>query len=280
VTGVLIVGGLTVDHFTDGTSAPGGSVLHAGRAAADEGAELTFLTVAGDEPEARAGLARLSEMGRLIHQPAPASTTYRHDETTGRRTLVYQAATDRIDPSFADELPAPDVALIAPIADELTGSALLALERRLKPGCTVLLIQGWLRRLEIGAPVHPLPLEAVSDELWSTFARADAIVLSTEDLAEASEDPFGQAAALRDRLGPDPVLVLTLGTDGYLLDDPGRDRIVAAVPRRIIEDVPTVGAGDTFGAALAVHLGRGVSAVDAADAATERVISVLEARRA
>ena len=280
MTGVLIVGGLTVDHFTDGTSAPGGSVLHAGRAAADEGAELTFLTVAGDEPEARAGLARLSELGRLVHQPAPASTTYRHDETTGRRTLVYQAATDRIDPSFADDLPAPDVALIAPIADELTGSALLALERRLTPGCTVLLIQGWLRRLEIGAPVHPLPLEAVSDELWSTFARADAIVLSTEDLAEAPEDPFAQAAALRDRIGPDPVLVLTLGTDGYLLDDPGRDRIVAAVPRRIIEDVPTVGAGDTFGAALAVHLGRGDSAVDAADAATERVINVLEARRA
>lgn len=279
MTGLLIVGGLTVDHFSDGTSAPGGSVLHAGQAAADEGAELTLLTVAGDEPEARAGLARLSQMGRLVHQPAPASTTYRHDETSGRRVLVYEAATDRIDPSFADELPAPDVALMAPIADELTGSALMALEGRLQPGCTVLLIQGWLRRLEIGAPVHPLPLDAVPKELWSTFGRADAVVLSTEDLAEAPEDPFTQAAALRDRLGPDPVLVLTLGTDGYLLDDPGRDRIVAAVPRRIIQDVPTVGAGDTFGAALAVHLGRGESAVDAADAATDRVISVLEARR-
>lgn len=279
MTGLLIVGGLTVDHFTDGTSAPGGSVLHAGRAAADEGAQLTFLTVAGDEPEARVGLARLAQMGRLVHQPAAASTTYRHDETSGRRVLVYQAATDRIDPSVAEELPAPEVALIAPIADELTGSALMALERRLNPGCTVLLIQGWLRRLEIGAPVHPRPLDAVPGELWSTFGRADAVVLSTEDLAEAPEDPFAQAAALRNRLGPDPVLVLTLGTDGYLLDDPGRDRIVAAVPRRIIQDVPTVGAGDTFGAALAVHLGRGESAVDAADAATDRVISVLEARR-
>ena len=71
MTGLLIVGGLTVDHFTDGTSAPGGSVLHAGRAAADEGAQLTFLTVAGDEPEARDGLARLSEMGRLVQKFAP-----------------------------------------------------------------------------------------------------------------------------------------------------------------------------------------------------------------
>jgi sugar/nucleoside kinase (ribokinase family) len=48
----------------------------------------------------------------------------------------------------------------------------------------------------------------------------------------------------------------------------------------VIEDVPTVGAGDTFGAALAIHLGRGEPAARAADAATERVISVLDARRA
>jgi sugar/nucleoside kinase (ribokinase family) len=279
VNALLIVGGLTVDHFTDGTSAPGGSVLHAGRAAADEGAELTFLTVAGAEPEARTGLALLADMGRHVHQPAAASTTYRHDETTGRRILLYEAATDPIDPSFADGLPSPDVALIAPIADELGAPALTRLERGLRPGRTVLLIQGWLRRLELGTPVQPLPLDGVADDLWSTFGRADAVVLSTEDLAEAAEDPFAQAAALRVRLGPGPLLVLTLGTDGYLLDDPGLDRMVAAVPRRVIEGVPTVGAGDTFGAALAVHLGRGESAVAAADAATERVISVLEARR-
>lgn len=278
MTRLLIVGGLTVDHFADGTSAPGGSVLHAGRAAVDEGAQLTVLTVAGNEPEARTGLARLSETGRLVHQPAAASTTYRHDEANGRRVLVYEAATDPIDPSFADGLPAPDVALIAPIADELSGMALTTLEQRLQPGRTVLLIQGWLRRLELGAPVHPLPLDAVADALWSTFGRADAVVLSTEDLTESPEDPFAQAAVLRRRLGPDPVLVLTLGTDGYLLDDPAQDRVVAAVPRRVIEGVPTVGAGDTFGAAMAVHLGRGAAAAAAADAATERVISVLAAR--
>ena len=279
MTGLLIVGGLTVDHFADGASAPGGSVLHAGRAAVEEGAQLTFLTVAGDEPEARSGLARLDEMGRLVHQPAPASTTYRHDEASGRRVLIYEAATAAIDPAIADGLPAPDVALIAPIADELGGAALTALVDRLESRRTVLLIQGWLRRLVIGAPVHPLPLDAVGGDLWSTFGRADAVVLSTEDLAEAPEDPFVQAAALRGRLGPRPVLVLTLGTDGYLLDDPGLDRVVAAVPRRVIDGVPTVGAGDTFGAALAIHLGRGEPAAQAADAATERVISVLAARR-
>jgi sugar/nucleoside kinase (ribokinase family) len=276
---LLIVGGLTVDRFADGRSAPGGSVLHAGLAAEQEGATVTFLTVAGDEPEALEGLARLAGLGTLIHQPAATTTTYRHDEKDGRRVLVYDAATTLIDPTLAGEIEPPPVALLAPIADELSAASVDTLRAVLRPACTVLLIQGWLRRLQLGSPVHPLPLGGVSPELWATFSRADAIVVSTEDLAEAPEDPFAQAAALRARLGPGPVLVLTLGTEGYLLDDPATDRLVATMPRVVVEGVPTVGAGDTFGAALAVHLSRGDDVTAAARAATERVIQVLDGRR-
>ena len=276
---LLIVGGLTIDRFTDGSSAPGGSVLHAGLAAVCEGVAPTLLTVAGDEPEAREGLERLASLGTVMHQPAPATTTYRHEEADGRRVLVYQAATEPIDPVLARTLEPPEVALVAPIADELSASAVDALRAALRPRLTVLLIQGWLRRLEIGSPVHPLPLDAVAPELWRTFSAADAIVLSTEDLTETPEDPFAQAAALRARLGPGPVVVLTLGTEGHLLDDPAADRVVATVPRRVVEGVPTVGAGDTFGAAIAIHLGRGEGAAAAAQAATELVIEVFESRR-
>jgi len=60
---LLIVGGLTIDHFVDGTVAPGGSVLHSGLAAASDGGAITLLTVAGDEPAARSGLARLASVG-------------------------------------------------------------------------------------------------------------------------------------------------------------------------------------------------------------------------
>ena len=275
---LLIVGGLTIDRFADGRSAPGGSVLHAGLAAVEEGAAVTFLTVAGDEPEAVEGLARLAELGTLIHQPAVSTTTYRHDESEGRRVLVYDATTPLIDPTLAGEIEPPRVALLAPIADELSAAGVDTLRAVLRPACTVLLIQGWLRRLDLGSPVHPLPLDSLSAELWATFSGADAIVVSTEDLAEAPEDPFAQAAALRARLGPGPVLVLTLGTEGYLLDDPAADRLVATMPRVVVEGVPTVGAGDTFGAALAVHLSRGDDVTAAARAATERVIRVLDAR--
>ncbi|MEO6294709.1 MAG: PfkB family carbohydrate kinase [Candidatus Limnocylindria bacterium] len=275
---LLIVGGLTIDHFADGRSAPGGSVLHAGLAAVQEGVTPTFLAVAGDEPEAREGLARLAALGELIHQPAPATTTYRHEEKAGRRVLVFEAATASIDPAVGRRAAIPRVALFAPIAGELSAAAVDELRRDLRPERSVLLIQGWLRRLEIGSPVLPLPLDAVATDLWVTFAAADAIVVSTEDLAEAPENPFAQAAALRTRIGPGPILVLTLGAAGHLLDDPGTDRLVATMPRRVVEGVPTVGAGDIFGAALAIHLSRGEDATSAAEAATERVIRMLEAR--
>ena len=276
---LLIVGGLTVDRFADGGRAPGGSVMHAGLAAHAEGAGVTTLTVAGREPEAEAGVRRLRGIGPVVLQAAPASTTYLHEEVDGRRRLIYERTGAPIDPARSDELPTPDVVLMAPIADELPAAAVQALLDRVRPRLSVMLIQGWLRRLRLGEAVQPLALADVASSLWDAFADADAIVVSTEDLAEVPTDPFSQAAGLRSRIGPRPLLVVTLGERGYLLDDPAADRIQASVPRRVVQDVPLVGAGDTFGAALAVRLGAGEPAGRAAEAATERVISVLELRR-
>ena len=155
-----------------------------------------------------------------------------------------------------------------------------ALIRTAGPRSTTLLIQGWLRRLRLGEAVHPVDLEAIDAATWSVFAQTDAIVVSTEDLADAPGDPFAQAAQLRGLVGPRPLLVLTLGSQGYLLDDPRADHVTASVPRRVVSGVPMVGAGDTFGAALAIHLARGAAPSEAAALATERVIAMLEARRA
>jgi sugar/nucleoside kinase (ribokinase family) len=273
---LLIVGGLTIDRFADGTTAPGGSVIHSGRAALAEGVRPAFLTVAGDEPEAAVGLERLAAMGDVTRQASVRTTTFGHAEHAGRRVLTLEARADPIAPPFEGE--APDVALLAPIADELPAPAVRDLRAQLRPRTAVFLIQGWLRRLVVGEPVHPLPLDEVPEDLWDAFGAADAIVVSTEDLAEAPEDPFSQAAAVRARIGPAPLLVLTLGAQGYLLDDPAVDRVTASVPRRVVEHVPMVGAGDTFGAVLALHLARGADPASAAVAATEGVIRMLEAR--
>lgn len=275
---LLIVGGLTVDHFPEGTRAPGGSVLHAGLAAAAEGADVTVLTVAGEEPEARDGLDRLAQLGRVLRRPAGATTTYAHRQVDGVRVLTLESASDPIDPALLDGHGPFDVALLAPIADELPSAAVAALRDTARPRRTVFLIQGWLRRLAAGEPVSPLAIQDVSSALWGAFATADAVVVSTEDLGADAGDPFAQAAAVRARLGPGPVLVLTLGPEGYLLDDPAADRVVASVPRHVVVGVSAVGAGDTFGAALAVHLARGDVPAVAASAATDRVILMLESR--
>lgn len=278
--GLLIVGGLTVDRFADGSTAPGGSVLHAGLAAVDEGAHPTFVTVAGDEPEARSGMAQLAGMGTLVRQTSPATTAFRLVEVPdGRRTLVYEAASDPIDLGRVEGIAVHGVVLLAPIAGELDAVGVAALQQRLAPRLTVMLIQGWLRRLEVGEAVHPLPLDAVPDALWDAFGSAGAIVLSKEDLAEGPADPFALAATLRARVGSDPLIVLTLGPEGYLLDDPAADLLTAAVPRRVITGVPMVGAGDTFGAALTVRLAMGESPATAAEAATNAVIRLLERRQ-
>ena len=275
---LLIAGGLTIDHFADGTRAPGGSVLHAGLAAVTEGAELTVLTVAGDEPEAADGLARLEDLGTVLRRPAAATTTYAHREVDGVRLLTLEAASEPVDPTMLAGREPFDVALLAPIADELPPRVVTALREVASPRCTVFLIQGWLRRLDLRQTVGALASDEVPAELWSAFATADAIVVSTEDLGADPGDPFTQAAALRARLGPRPVLVLTMGVEGYLLDDPAADRVIASVPRHVVRGVPAVGAGDTFGAALAIHLASGDAPATAAMAATDRVIAVLEAR--
>lgn len=276
---LLIVGGLTIDHFVDGTVAPGGSVLHSGLSAAADGATLTMLTVAGDEPAARDGLGWLASLGELVHQPAGSTTAYRHEERDGARILVLEARTEPMTGHGVDRLTRPDVTLVAPIADEVPAELVERLVGEVAARQTVMLIQGWLRRLVVGQEVHPLPLDALSAEQERVAARADAIVVSTEDLTEAPGDPFRQAAELRQHVGPRPIVVVTLGTEGYLLDDPAADRVIASVPRRVVTGVSANGAGDTFGAALALNLARGADARAAADLATERVIAMLDARR-
>lgn len=277
MTELVIVGGLTIDRFADGSTAPGGTVIHAGRAAAAEGVRPAFLTIAGDEPEAEAGLNQLAGIGDLSRRSSPATTTFGHADDGDVRILTLLRRSGPIAPPFPPS--AADCALLAPIADELPASVIEPLADALRPRLTVLLIQGWLRRLAVGEVVKPLPLDEVDRASWATFGRADAVVVSTEDLAESHGSPFAQAALLRQRIGNGPLLVLTLGAQGHLLDDPAADRVVASVPRRVVSGVPMVGAGDTFGATLAIHLSRGAGPATAVAAATDRVIATLESRR-
>ncbi|MGH2357881.1 MAG: PfkB family carbohydrate kinase [Candidatus Limnocylindria bacterium] len=275
---LLVVGGLTIDRFADGRLASGGSVTHAGLAAAGLGARIATLTVCGDEPEAAAGIARLRRQGPVIRQPSPTTVTFAHSERDGRRVLVFERGCHPLADPAIRQAPRARVALLAPIADELPPGAIEALRRSAAAERVVLLAQGWLRSLRPGEEVAPLALDQLAPEVLASFSTVDAIVLSTEDLADGAGDPFAQARLLREVVGTRPLLAVTLGADGFILDDPSAPRLVASVPRRVVRGVPSVGAGDAFGAGLALALGRGTP-LAAAEAGADAVIGMLEGRR-
>ncbi|MGI8828352.1 MAG: hypothetical protein ACR2I5_01085, partial [Candidatus Limnocylindria bacterium] len=115
----LIVGGLTIDHFADGSLAPGGSVLHASVAIEADDVRLTTLTVAGDEPVARDGLERLRGLGALVHQRVPTTTVYRHEQRDGGRVLLFGGSAEA---SCIFCLPQPGRPDHRPLRGRLAGS--------------------------------------------------------------------------------------------------------------------------------------------------------------
>ena len=70
-------------------------------------------------PEARAGLERLATFGRVLRRTASATTTYAHGEVDGLRVLTLEATSESIDPQALGGRGPFDVALMAPIADEM-----------------------------------------------------------------------------------------------------------------------------------------------------------------
>ena len=286
---LLIVGGLTIDHFADGSSAPGGAVLHAGRAAAAAGLRTTVVTVAGPEPVARRGLAELTALAELHATDAPATICYRHRETNAGRRLWLEA--DTIPLELPDDavrrLPTSSV-LFAPVAGEVPAAILYTWDDVWRRGA---IIQGWLRNGVVGAEVAPIVPDAISDDIVRALGSLDVLVASREDLGAAADTPVGQLDVLRRRIGRRPVLVVTDGADGVWIDMGHRRPHRVPAPVRV-DGVPTVGAGDAFAALFLAHfagarptrLGSRVDPRHGRDAAAtyamHAVAEMLEGRRA
>ena len=250
---LLVIGALTIDRFADGSSASGGSVLHIARAAARHGVTLGVRSVAGPEPEARAGIAELRRLCALVEVTNHDATwTFRHRESGQGRRLWIERAGGPI-PSGAqdlDGLPA-HATLYAPVADELLPNTLPAGGDGWHTGA---ILQGWLRAPTEGAEVAPLALASLPGQLRDALASLGVLVASREDLAASGATPQEQLAALRSWVGRGPTLVVTDGADGLWLDRPGVMRgtdIRQHVPApRVVANADTVGAGDILAAFL------------------------------
>jgi sugar/nucleoside kinase (ribokinase family) len=268
---LLVVGALTIDRFADGTTAAGGSVLHAARAAAANGYAVGVVTVAGPEPEAATALRELTGLGTVHVQRAKHTLRFHHAETArGRELTVEQPAAPLSHPAHLSHAAA---VLYAPVADELGADLVGGHDAA---AIRTAILQGWLRSLEPGHRVDSLPLSAMSDMLVAVLSGFDTLIASREDLRAVAGSPDAQLDGLRARFGSTPRLVVTDGAAGAWLDDGGsRTRIV---PRVTVRAAHTVGAGDAFAALITAELARGTALRPAAELATERVVRLLQSR--
>jgi len=283
---LLVVGGLTIDRFPDGSSAPGGSVLHIARAGAGRGVRVGVVTAAGPEPEARAGLDELDRAATLVESSAePATTAFRHGETAeGRRLWLGQlGGAVGPGPELRERIDVRAV-LFAPVAGEVPVDALGVWD---DGWVRAAILQGWLRTTDEGEGVRSRPLSALSGPVVETMRAFDLLVASREDLLAEAAEPHEQLEAMRLAFGRRPTLVVTDGPNGVWI---GAEQTVDVhepwhipVPRWV-EDVPTVGSGDVFAAFMLVggwQRPAGAGFVhQQAELAMRVVAEVLEERRA
>ena len=269
---LVVVGGLTVDRFAEGSSAPGGAVLHIARALAARGVHVGIVTTAGPEPEAQAGLAELHDLAVWVEASTSlASITFGHAETAAGRELMLERRGGQVPAASADRAAS---VLFAPVADEIPASG-LSVGRGAIRGA---ILQGWLRSTREGEPVRPRSVTAMDAALVAALGALDLVIGSSEDLRADGADPLAQLQALRATFGDRPPLVVTDGAHGPWLDD-------GAGPRHLplgsqVEGVSTIGAGDMFAAFMLLALAAS-GATDpeaAARSAMERVAEVLRSR--
>jgi sugar/nucleoside kinase (ribokinase family) len=270
---LLVVGALTIDRFPDGSAAPGGSVLHATRAAVRARASVTIITAAGAEPEAQEGLQELRAMATVVLEEAAHTLVFEHDERDGRRQLSLLGNVRlRPDVQRLQRL-RPRVILLAPVAGELDAVALRTIDEAVETRVRVAALQGWLRRREADGRLMPNVLADLPQAVLADLRNCDAVVVSHEDLGGDDAAPDATAALEVRRSLPGPGVLVTYGRTGYVRALPEALQPTVVRRRDAIDGVRTVGAGDAFAAVVAIQLAKASSlsaAARSADAAVER----------
>ncbi len=239
---LLVIGAVTVDRFADGSSAPGGSVLHIARAAAQTGMRAAVITVAGPEHDARAGMEKLRSLAASVESTlAETTATFIHQESSGGRRLSLERGGGQIRLAKADSLGLPRAILLAPVVDEVPTEEIAYIPTGPIRGA---ILQGFLRSIAGDGEVRQLPLLSLAPGLLAALSSFDLLVASREDLAGETAEPPDQLSALRRAVGPRPALVVTDGVNGAWIED-------AHLPApRVVAGVSSVGAGDIFAALM------------------------------
>ena len=275
VPDLLVIGGVSVDRFADGSRRPGGAVYHGIRAAVGWGASVASIVLAGPEPEARTALAELHAAGPCRLHDARRSTGFAIEEQGAHRRIVLERRGGSLAPGLPEIASfAARAVLFAPIAAEIPARSVVAPIGMVR----VAGLQGWLRLLRVGRVVRPRALASLPATLVSALSRFDALTASADDVEGADGRPLVALASLRRSFGEKPLIFVTAGAAGAWLDLHGAARLHVAPPH-VVHDVGTVGAGDAFAAILAASLGRRLDPETAAQRAASAVADLLAARR-
>jgi sugar/nucleoside kinase (ribokinase family) len=170
---------------------------------------------------------------RAVIGEAAATTRFVNEYTDGERRQRVVSQAEPLDLSLVpDDLRAPEVLLLAPVAGEIPAPMTQGFDARLVGAVA----QGWLR--DIG------PDGGVSPRHWASAGRD----LAGVDVAFVSErDLPGGAAEARELLRHVPLVMVTLGRRGAdLLTREGETRC-PTLPR---DEIDPTGAGDVFAAAF------------------------------
>lgn len=226
---------------------PGGKGFNQAVAAARLGAEVNFFTSVGDDEEGRECLRFLKNEGVSGYaQIIPdARTAYAHiltDRTGESRITVYQGASNQLSPQFihANEhiLAQSDMLLLNNEYPEECNYAVFEIAE--KYGIPVILNP---------APAYKMDRNLLKKCFLITPNRTEAAAI----LGERDEG----IKAFPDMLKKHGInsAVITLGSDGALLVEKGKNTKFPAIPSDVKD---TTGAGDTFNAALAVAVLKGM----------------------
>ncbi len=230
----LVIGHITKDLYGQGYKL-GGTATYSALTAHNLECRVGIVTSTGPDIE----LSQLPAAIRVASRPSTVTTTFQNVYHEGHRKQHISAQATVL--GIAD-VPAEwrDSAIVhlGPIAQEIDGTVVGAF-----PDAVLgLTPQGWMRAWDDSGFVHAVDWHPVP----GLAARADAVILSREDIDEDIERIERYAASTR-------TLVLTAGWKGSTVYHRGQ---VRSFPAPVVNEIDPTGAGDIFATAYLVALRR------------------------
>jgi sugar/nucleoside kinase (ribokinase family) len=231
----LVVGHVTRDLKKDGAFTVGGTVSYAARTARALGCRVGVITSASPDLD----LSQVLNGVLLARIPASTTTTFENVYTAGGRRQILHTVAETLSPAMAPPDWRAAVVHLGPVAQECDPALVNAFGNAFI-GVTP---QGWMRCWDRDGRVNRCRWE----EAGKVLARADAVVLSEEDVAS-------DKALISEYAAQAWLVAVTQGAAGCTVYTEGQAH---HFPAPIVQEIDPTGAGDVFAAAFFTWLQRG-----------------------